>query len=104
MSVRNEINELSILGPFPSEIKPDIALVDEYERLLRLVIPPVSDQEASVLVKLFGEDGYFGLADSCMHLIETAPGWPLMPCLGDRTNYWINELYMRCVRAGVIKD
>ncbi|MDB6032726.1 MAG: hypothetical protein JWM16_3064, partial [Verrucomicrobiales bacterium] len=33
------------------------------------------------LVKVFGPDDYYGLAWSLLHLIESAPGWPLADCL-----------------------
>jgi hypothetical protein len=80
-NVRKEIEEMMALGPLPSETDADIDLLKKYESLYRVVTRPVTDDEARVLVNLFGTDGCFGMASSLMHLIETAPGWPLEECL-----------------------
>jgi hypothetical protein len=35
-----------------------------------------------------------------MHLIETAPGWPISRCLDNAHNPWILELKARASRGG----
>jgi len=99
-NIRKEIEEMSSLGPLPSEDDPDVEVLKRYDTLYRAIIKPITDQEARTLVKLFGHDGCFGLASSIMHLIETAPGWPLDDCLTDLENEWIVELRDRCIRGG----
>jgi hypothetical protein len=39
-----------------------------------------------------------------MHLIETAPGWPIKNCLADTANPWVLELKNRAIRGGVLPD
>jgi hypothetical protein len=101
-NVRKEIEEMSALGPLPPEDSRDIELMKKYDKLYRAISKPVTDEEARVLIKLFGQDGCFGLASSLMHLIETAPGWPLIECLQDQKNEWIVEMRNRCIRSGLI--
>jgi len=99
-SVRTEIQELAKLGPLPSE---DVAEVDQLQRieeLYRAIAKPITDDESRVLVELFGPDGCYGVASSFMHLIETAPGWPLKDCLEQLNNDWIIELRNRAIRGG----
>jgi hypothetical protein len=100
ISVRKEIEDINALGPLPPEAGADIALIEKYEKLYRAISKPVTDQEARILVKLFGPDGCFGLASSIMHLIETAPGWPLDDCLTSLDNEWKVELRNRAIRGG----
>lgn len=99
LNVRKEIEEMSALGPLPSEDDVDVAVLKKYEELYRAIVKPVTDQEARKLVELFGPDGCFGLASSIMHLIETAPSWPLEDCLCDLSNEWKVELRNRSIRA-----
>jgi hypothetical protein len=88
------------LGPLPSEDSRDVELMEKYDKLYRAINPPVTDEEARVLVKLFGSDGCFGLASSLVHLIETSPGWPLEDCLREMGNEWVVELRNRAMRGG----
>ena len=99
-NIRKEIAEMSALGALPSEDSRDVELMKKYDKLYRAITKPVTDEEARVLVKLFGHDGCFGLASSLMHLIETAPGWPLEDCLRAQDNEWIVEMRNRCIRGG----
>lgn len=100
MIIRKEIEEMRELGPLPSEDSRDVALLKKYDNLYRSIAKPITDDEARVLVKLFGQDGSFGLASSLMHLIETAPGWPMEDCLRDQDNEWIVEMRNRAIRGG----
>lgn len=100
LNVRKEIEDMRTLGPLPSEDDADLSVLKTYEELYRAVVKPVTDEEARILVELFGPDGCFGLASSIMHLIETAPGWPLEDCLQDLTNEWKVELRNRSIRGG----
>jgi hypothetical protein len=101
--VQPTIIELSKLGPLPSE---DIALrgnlvdlVDKYADLIQSTQKPISDDEVRVLVRLFGPDDCFGVAWSMLHLIESAPGWPLADCVKDTSNEWVRRLKERAIRG-----
>lgn len=99
-SVRTEIAELEQLGPLPSEDDAEVPQLKKIEALYRAIAKPITDNEARVLVELFGPDGCYGVATSLMHLIETAPGWPLKDCLAQRNNEWKIELRNRATRGG----
>lgn len=99
-SVRTEVEELEKLGPLPSEDEAEVAQLKEIEKLYRAIAKPITDDEARVSVELFGPDGCYGVASSFMHLIETAPGWPLKECLQQLNNEWKIELRNRAIRGG----
>ncbi|MDM8359061.1 hypothetical protein [Pandoraea communis] len=101
MSVRKEIEEMRDLGPLPSEVDADPVTLKRYDELYRSIAKPVTNEEARILVELFGPDGCFGLASSIMHLVESAPGWPLEDCLRDSTIEWRIELRNRAFRAAL---
>jgi len=95
--MRKEVNELRKLGPLPSfksilDNPNGEALLKKYEALITSIQPPVTDDEARVLVGLFGPDECFEVEWSLIHLIETAPGWPLEDCLVDTSNEWVAHL------------
>lgn len=100
LNIRKEVYELEALGRLPEESGADPGLIKKFDAAYRSIRRPVTDDEARVLVKLFGTDGCFGLASSLMHLIETAPGWPIVDCLEDLDNEWVCELRDRAIRGG----
>jgi hypothetical protein len=100
--VRREVEALRALGPFPPEDGVEPSLVKKYEDLYKAIRRPVTNSEARILVQLFGPDGFFGLASSMLHLIETAPDWPLEDTLLPSDNEWKIELRNRAKRAGLI--
>jgi predicted component of type VI protein secretion system len=97
--IRNEIRELVGLGRFPTSHEAKMDVIKRQETLLRSIQAPVSDEEAKCLIKLFGVDDYFDLAWTVLHLIETAPGWPIEECLKDSSNEWIVHLRERAQRG-----
>jgi hypothetical protein len=100
--IRKNVQELASLGPFPSyEAHPHPDLVGDYEKLLTDILPPVTDEEARVLVRLFGPDDFYGLAWAVIHLVETAPSWPIEECLQGNTE-WILLLRKRLENAGLL--
>jgi hypothetical protein len=101
--MRPEIRRLVELGRLPSEDDGDVETLRKYEIEYRGITRPISDEESIALVGLFGEDGCFGFASSLMHLIETAPGWPIEACLTDTGNPWVLELKNRAIRGGVLR-
>jgi hypothetical protein len=100
MGVRKEVSELKLLGPFPSEEVADVAMLKKYGDLMDALGGKITDDEARLLVNLFGVDGCFGFSASLIHLIETAPGWPLEDCIYCSENEWIVELRNRSLRGG----
>lgn len=102
MAVREEVRQLVDMGPFPSEDTATEADLKERETLLKQIQRPVTNEEARVLVTLFGPpDTCFGLAWTLLHLIETAPGWPIAECLnGD--NEWQARLRQAAQNAGYL--
>jgi hypothetical protein len=98
--MRKEVALLATLGPLPPESTASVELLKQIDAAYRAVERPITDDEAIALVEMFGEDGCFGLASSLVHLIETAPGWPLLPCLKNVANPWIVELRERAIRGG----
>lgn len=97
--MRPEIEQLIKLGLLPSESEASVEQVREIEVLVRAINKPVSDSEAMAMVGIFGSDSCFGLAWSILHLIESAPGWPLVDCLSNLNNEWVLSLRDRSVRG-----
>lgn len=90
--IRPQIRELIELGPFPASSSVDLDVIKRQGEVFDAIAPPVSDEEARELLKLFGPDDFFGLSWSLLHLIESAPNWPLMDCLQVESNEWIVRL------------
>ena len=93
------VDELAKLGPLPSSVKPDLVKLEKFQTLLMKVEQPISDDDARALVKLFGPDESFGLAWTLLHLIETAPGWPIEDALAGAGNEWVQRLKQRASRG-----
>lgn len=98
--MRTEVIQLVQLGPLPSEEGASVELVQKFESALHSITKPVSNEEARALVRLFGNDSCFGLAWTMLHLIETAPDWPLLDCLSNLNNEWVASLRNRAIRGG----
>jgi len=82
--MRESVAQLSALGRLPTDSQASVDQVRIYEGALGQVSAPLSNQEALALLGLLPheEGSCFGLAWTLVHLIETAPGWPL-PALSD---------------------
>lgn len=91
--MRENIIKLVQLGPLPSS-ESDAELIVKYEKLINDIVPPITNDEAKALTKLFGDDDCFGLAWSLIHLIETAPDVTLIQDIPS-TNEWIKLLKKR---------
>ena len=101
--MQSAIEELLKLGPLPSWANADIAELERMQNLVMQIRRPISDDEARELVRLFGPDDCFGLAWTLVHIIETAPGWPLHDALGGTPNEWVELLKGRALRAGIVR-
>jgi len=98
--MRSQVAELAALGPFPHELDATDGDVSIREELLGQIVPPVAEDEARTLLPLFGEDDFWGLAWSLVHLIEAAPGWPYWDAIEDESNRWHVLLMKRSINAG----
>ena len=94
--MRQAVQALATLGPLPGEDEATEEQLRHYQELLASLTPPATDQEARILVTLFGPDECFELAWTLLHLIESAPGWPLPDLLADSdANEWHARLRRR---------
>lgn len=93
--MRSPVAQLVALGQFPDEAGASVASIQEIERLLGKIAPPLTKEEALALLPLFGQDGCFGLASSLLHLVETAPGWPFPEARLLGANPWVKTLLER---------
>lgn len=93
--IRDQVRELAALGPMPSQGDATTEQLELYERLLHSVSAPLSDEEACILVPIFGPDDCYGLAWTLLHLIESAPGWPVYDCLVAGPGEWTECLRSR---------
>jgi hypothetical protein len=101
--IRTEILELEKLGPLPESQTAEDYNLQRQEQLLNQISKPVSDDEARILCRLFGPDDCYGIAWTLLHLIETAPGWPIRECLKSSENQWIVRLRESATRAGLME-
>src|SRR5262249_3521226 len=92
--MQQAIRDLEVLGSLPDE-DVDAERIKVFEEKIKQVTRPITDEEAKVLVQLFGSDEAYGLAWTLLHIIETAPGWPIQECLQMGGNEWIERLLRR---------
>lgn len=99
--MRAEVRELAEMGPLPANdaAAEDVVRLEEYQGLLESIEKPVSDDEARVLIRLFGPDDCFGLSWALVHLVESAPGWPLFDDMHDADGEWLQLLRDRAERG-----
>lgn len=95
--MREDVRAFVALGPLPDE-QADEQQIQRHEERLGRITAPVTDEEARALLGMFGPDDCYGLAWTLLHLIESAPGWPLADALGDADNEWIQRLRDRAAR------
>jgi hypothetical protein len=91
--MRKEVIALGKLGPLPDfqsilDNPEGTDLLTIYEGLIASIQRPVTDVEARVLLGILGPGDCFQAEWALIHLIETAPGWPLADCLVDTDNQW----------------
>jgi hypothetical protein len=91
--MRPEVQHLVGMGQLPSSASA-IPIIQEWQEALENIKPPLSDEEAVALTKLLpnAEDECYGLAWTLIHLIETAPTWPLSHDIEESDNPWIARL------------
>lgn len=92
--------QLSALGPLPASDDIDEGYLQTVGQLLDEIQKPIGDDDAGELAKLFGPDDCFGVVWTLIHLIETAPNWPIAEALADPNNEWIKTLRQRAKNGG----
>lgn len=95
--MRTAVTELVALGRLPEEAAASVPVLESFERAIQRVEPPLSDEEALGLLSVFplGEASCFGLAWSVVHLVESAPGWPMPQARLQGSNPWVRSLLER---------
>ena len=101
MTVRKEVKEFVSRGPLPSPDEAQEEHLAVLSALLGQISPPVSVEEAALLMHSFGPDECFGLAWTVLHLIETAPGGAPIDTDAPPTdaNEWVLTLWQRAHRT-----
>ncbi len=86
------LEDMVSLGRLPTdeEASQDSNKYHLWESALGKFTSPVSDAQAVVLAKFFptDESDSYGLAWTLLHLIESAPSWPLDSMISAITPYW----------------
>jgi hypothetical protein len=103
MSIRNEVRYFSTLGQLPEENSTEDAIL-AHQKALQDIKPPISCEEAELLLSSFGPDDCYGLAWTLLHLIESAPGGPPLPNMrpSPEANEWLLRLWDRAHRGGLV--
>jgi hypothetical protein len=100
MSVRPEVLRFVAFGRLPAESDATLESMRKLETALEPIKGPLSDDEARLICRVFGPDDCFGCAWTLLHLVETAPSWPIRDCLDDDSREWIRRLKDRARRGG----
>ncbi len=95
--MRTSVVNLTSLGRLPEERAAAVPQLQAFEAALQAIEPPVTDEEAMALLQALPntEGSCFGLAWSVLHLIETAPGWPIKEAALHRANPWVASMLER---------
>lgn len=93
--MQTAVEELKKLGKLPSEVNFEIPMLERYQQLFDAIQQPISDADAVELIKIFGHDDCFGLSWTLVHIIETAPGWPIKEIIETGSAEWDNILKSR---------
>jgi len=96
MFTRPEVSNLVSKGPLPDS-RAGVQRIKEWQEAFETIVQPITDEEAIALTRLFPgtEDDCYGIAWSLVHLVETAPHWPLKESLQDTSKPWIKLLLQR---------
>ena len=100
MKIRPEVQVLVDMGQLPSAMTADSDALEAFDHAVGEVIPPVTVDESLALARLLGPDECFGLGWSLIHLIETAPDWPVTLAQISCEPYWLDLLMQRARNAG----
>ncbi|MFT4226529.1 hypothetical protein [Micropruina sp.] len=100
--IREAVAALAALGPLPSDSQATTGAsgLERWEDLADQVSKPLSDDEARALAASFpaNDSDAFGTAWTLVHLLESAPGWPIEDALDLIPAYWRDVLESRLGR------
>jgi hypothetical protein len=100
--IRPEVEVFLALGPLPPS-SVDVLVIEIHQERLEKISAPVSDEEAALLVGMFGPDDCFGLAWRLVHLIETAPGCcPIKQKPTSADNEWVQSMWATYSREPLV--
>ena len=99
--MRPEVQTLVRYGRFPKQEAASYDDVDKREKLIELITPPLTEEEARALLVCFGEDEFYGIAWALVHLIESVPGRTVVTSAeASSGNRWLKHLWDAAVRGG----
>lgn len=93
--IQESVRALELLGPLPSEDDATDEILRGWEALLKRVHVPISNDDALVLAGLFGPDLCYGLGWSLLHIVETAPNWPVEGATDRMPQEWSERVMTR---------
>jgi hypothetical protein len=100
--MQSNVKELVKLGVFPKSedaLKDPngIEYIDNIQALIDNITLPISNDDAVGLCSILrnDDDDYFGLTQTLLQKIETAPSWPIKGLFTDSNNYWMGVLKSR---------
>jgi len=96
--MQSSILILKKFGPLPKSENATAELLDKYQEVFEKISLPITNDEALVLAEIFGDDDCFDMAWTILHLIETAPNWPLENALQLMNKKWASVCRSRIQR------
>jgi hypothetical protein len=98
--MRTEVAVLVAMGQLPTEEVGDDRFWEPWERAVRAITKPATDEEAAAVLDVLppGEDSAYALAWHLLHFVESAPNWPDWSLLDDRSP-WVVFLRERAERG-----
>lgn len=94
------VREFVALGPIPDSASVTEAQINLLGEALDRITPPITPEEAELLLTAFGPDECFGLAWNLLHIIEIAPGGaPICTEPSVDANEWVRDLWTRAHRG-----
>jgi hypothetical protein len=98
--MRAKVKHLVDLGRMPPESASEEE-IQKFDDAIQALPEPLTDDEASALVGVFGDEDTFGMAQTLHNIIETAPGWPIDDALSNDSNPFVRELKERAAAPRV---
>lgn len=100
--MQRSIEKLVKMGVFPKSedaIKDPkgYEYIDNIQSLIESIKLPISNDDAVGLCSILrdDDDDYFGLTQTLLQKIETAPSWPIKELFINNNNYWMGVLKSR---------
>ena len=98
MPIRDEVREFLSLGPLPESQAAEVAHLEQLQAALFRMPKPLTDEEAAQVARMFGPDECYGLAQTLVAYIESAPDALNHPDFPPEDGYWLRDLRDRARR------